>query len=127
MLQVSTRGRPAPRASRSSHSCNARSVYRRVEAMVSGGMGIPAAELRAPSRGPAPVALARQMAMYLAHTALGLGLSGVGRAAGRDRTTVAHACRLLEQRRDEAAIDAMLRRFEDALAPLAALDARARR
>jgi chromosomal replication initiation ATPase DnaA len=86
-----------------------------MEAAVASAFGIPLATLQAPSRGSAPVAFARQSAMYLAHVALGLSYTDVGRAFGRDRTTAAHACRLVESRRDDPRLDAMLGSLEQAL------------
>ncbi|SFZ85899.1 dnaA protein helix-turn-helix [Devosia enhydra] len=53
------------------------------------------------SRGTAPVAEARQLAMYLVHVILGRSYTEIGRLFGRDRTTVAHACAIIEDRRDE--------------------------
>jgi chromosomal replication initiation ATPase DnaA len=52
------------------------------------------------SRGIAKVALARQVAMYLAHVGCGLSLTAAGSLFGRDRTTVAHACLIVEDRRN---------------------------
>lgn len=72
-------------------------------------------QLTARSRGPASVALARQTAMYLAHVVLGLSYTRAGRLFGRDRTTVAHACRLVEEMRDDAAFDTRLDALERAL------------
>jgi hypothetical protein len=46
--------------------------------------------------------------MYLAHIGGGLNLSEVGRLFGRDRTTVAHACSLIEDARDDERFDRML-------------------
>jgi hypothetical protein len=69
---------------------------------------VPLARLRAGSRGAAGAAFARQSAMYLAHTVLGLNYSAVGRLFGRDRTTAAHACHTVEDRRDDPAIDIRL-------------------
>jgi chromosomal replication initiation ATPase DnaA len=66
------------------------------------------AELHAPTRGPAETAFARQVAMYLAHVACGLSFSEIGRVFERDRTTVAHACSVIEDKRDDARIDHML-------------------
>lgn len=57
------------------------------------------------SRCRAPVALARQIAMYLMHVELGLSMADVARAFARDRTTVAHACARIEDRRDDPAFD----------------------
>lgn len=47
----------------------------------------------------------RQISMYVCHVALGISQTQVGFAYGRDRTTVAHACRLTEARRDDRAYD----------------------
>ena len=57
------------------------------------------------TRGRARVAMARQVAMYLAHVGYGLTLTEVGEMFGRDRTTVAHACRRIEDKREERAFD----------------------
>lgn len=59
----------------------------------------------APGRGVRHVARARQVAMYLAHVDYGLDFAAVGRAFHRDRTTVAHACQVVEDRRDNAWFD----------------------
>jgi chromosomal replication initiation ATPase DnaA len=79
---------------------------------------VPIEEIGAPTRRSPNVALARQSAMYLAHVAFGLTLREVGRAFGRDRTTAAHACRLIENRRDDPAVDAILGALESACAAL---------
>jgi chromosomal replication initiation ATPase DnaA len=41
-----------------------------------------------------------------------MNLREVGHAFGRDRTTVAHACRVIEERRDEPGLEALLSRLE---------------
>jgi chromosomal replication initiation ATPase DnaA len=79
---------------------------------------VPVGELTATSRRPPSVAFARQSAMYLAHVTLGLSYSEIGRAFGRDRTTAAHACRLVEDRRDDPAIDALMASLESACSTL---------
>jgi hypothetical protein len=53
--------------------------------------------------------------MYLAHVAGGLPLAEVGRLFKRDRTTVAHACAVVEDRRDDPAFDRALAILEFAL------------
>lgn len=68
--------------------------------------------LLAHHRSTAPVAQARQLAMYLAHVAMGLPQTEVARAFRRDRTTVAHACRRIEDLRDRSAFDADVSRLE---------------
>ena len=86
-----------------------------INAAVSAAFTVPIGELHATTRRRAPVALARQSAMYLAHVTFGLSFTEVGRAFGRDRTTAAHACRRIEDRRAEARLDAALADLEHAL------------
>lgn len=76
---------------------------------------VPPQELRARTRRTASVARARQVAMYLAHVGLGLSYTDAGRLFGRDRTTVAHACRLVEDQREDPRFDASLDHLERAL------------
>ena len=47
----------------------------------------------------------RQIAMYVCHVALRISMSDIGDAFGRDRTTVGHACHVVEDRRDDPAFD----------------------
>jgi len=82
---------------------------------VSSAFLVPASELQAPTRCRAHVAKARQVAMYLAHVGLGLSYTDAGRLFGRDRTTVAHACRLVEERREDPRFDASLDYLEQTL------------
>ena len=84
-----------------------------------GGLAVPVGELM-PHAALVYVAFARQSAMYLAHVAFEIELGEVGRAFGRDRTTAAHACRLIEERRDDRAVDAVLAALELAAAHYAA-------
>lgn len=60
----------------------------------------------------APVAAARQLAMYLAHVGLGLSQHQVAVGFARDRRTVSHACHRVEDRRDDAAFDAQVSDIE---------------
>jgi chromosomal replication initiation ATPase DnaA len=83
-----------------------------LDLMVAGVFDVESDLLRLPTRGRARVALARQVAMYLAHIACGLSLTEVGELFERDRTTVAHACAVIEQRRDDANFDAALELLE---------------
>ena len=92
---------PHPLARRLDHPDDPWHVSRLIEQAVASVFRIEAVELLRPSRGPAPVALARQIAMYLAHVVGEIRLSEIGRIFGRDRTTVAHACKLVEDRRDD--------------------------
>jgi len=90
-----------------------------MEEAVAAAFAVPANELRAPSRRTAGAAFARQCAMYLAHVAMGLSLCAVGRIFHRHRTTAAHACQLVEKRRDDPAIDRRLDMLEGVCAELA--------
>jgi len=80
--------------------------------------GVGPADLHHTTRGRAKVALARQVAMYLAHVACGLSLTDTGRLFGRDRTTVAHACSVVEDRRDDPLFDRALDLLEWAVSAL---------
>jgi hypothetical protein len=73
---------------------------------------VPGPDLWTQTRGRPRVAFARQVAMYLAHVACGLSLTDVGQVFCRDRTTVAHACGLIEDRRDDPAFDRSLELLE---------------
>lgn len=79
-----------------------------IEHAVAHAFGVGDDDLRQSSRGRAGVALARQSAMYLAHVAGGLTLTEVGQLFQRDRTTVAHACGVIEDRRDDPKFDRVL-------------------
>lgn len=76
-------------------------LARLAETAVAATSHVPIVALRARHRGGAPAARARQTAMYLAHVAFGLTFTRVGICFGRDRTTVRHACALIEDRRDD--------------------------
>jgi hypothetical protein len=67
------------------------------------------------TRGSPPAAFARQVAMYLAHVSCGLTFTQVGHLFARDRTTVAHACIVVEDRRDEVPFDRALDLLEGAM------------
>jgi chromosomal replication initiation ATPase DnaA len=82
--------------------------------------GVGRDDLRRLSRGRAKVALARQVAMYLAHVACGLTLTDTGKLFERDRTTVAHACGVIEDRRDDPLFDRALDLLEWAVPALSA-------
>ncbi len=68
----------------------------------------PHEEIAARTRRSKAAALARQTAMYLTHIAFGMSLARVAAAFGRDRTTVSHACHVVEDRREDPGFDAYL-------------------
>ncbi|HZP10440.1 helix-turn-helix domain-containing protein [Methyloceanibacter sp.] len=75
-------------------------------------------DLRSPTRSSPRAAFARQVAMYLAHVVCGQSLTAVGTLFQRDRTTVAHACRLIEDARDDPGLDRLIEHLECAVASL---------
>jgi hypothetical protein len=90
-----------------------------IEHAVGRVFGIGGPDLRRATRGRARVALARQVAMYLAHVGCGLSLTETGRLFDRDRTTVAHACGVIEDRRDDPLFDRVLDLLEWAVPMIA--------
>lgn len=81
------------------------SIRRHLEAAAAAAFDVAIADLRSRTRGRARTAFARQTAMYAAHVVFGLSYAETGRLFGRDRTTAAHACRRVEERRDDHDID----------------------
>ena len=55
---------------------------------------------------------ARQVAMYIATVGFGMSYARVAAALGRDRSTVQHACRAVEDRRDDPAFDRWIEALE---------------
>ncbi len=103
--------------SRTSTSHDSRVGYRDAvcglcEKTVSLVLNVPLAGLQARNRCKADVALARQVAMYLCHTTFSLLMTEVGLHFRRDRTTVAHACALVEDKRDDFAFDVLICQLE---------------
>jgi DnaA-like protein len=76
------------------------------------------ADLRAPTRRSPRAAFARQVAMYIAHVVCGLSLTEVGALFARDRTTAAHACGIVEDRRDDPELDRRSEHLERAVVSL---------
>ena len=65
-------------------------------------------EMRKPGRSSLGVSRVRQVAMYVAHVVLRLSMNDIGRAFGRDRTTVLYACHLVEDLRDDTDFDRII-------------------
>jgi Bacterial dnaA protein helix-turn-helix len=83
-----------------------------MDVAIAAAFGVSVGEMRATTRRSAPAAFARQTAMYLAHVVLRQSYSAVGKLFCRDRTTAAYACAVVEERRDDPAIDNLLERLE---------------
>ena len=78
-------------------------------------------ELIKPTRATADVAFARQVAMYLAHVVYSLSYVDVAAAFHRERSTVAHACAVVEDARDDPAFEERMVKLEDRLERLDAI------
>lgn len=83
--------------------------------MVALATATPRDAMRKPSRGEANIARARQIAMYLCHVTYGYSLAKVGVLFGRDKSTVGHAVRQVEDLRDEDVFETWMRDLETAL------------
>ena len=77
--------------------------------------GVPAGEINAPKRVSNTAVRARQLAIYLTHITFHWSLNRVAYAFGRDRTTCGHACRKIEDLREDAAFDRRLAELEACL------------
>jgi len=86
-----------------------------IEALVASAFGVSRESLHASRRGPANAAFARQVAMYLSHTRLGMSFTAAGAFFGRDRTTAAHACCRVEEEREDPKIDGVMDLLERAI------------
>jgi chromosomal replication initiation ATPase DnaA len=69
-------------------------------------------DMRRAGRTGQGVSRVRQIAMYVTHITLGLTMAEVGKGFQRDRTTVLHACHLVEDMRDDAEFDAIVGTLE---------------
>ena len=76
---------------------------------------VPRAEIGGGKSRGGGVVRARQIAMYLAYVIFQWPLERVGAAFGRDRTTAGHACRQIEDLRDDRRFDDMMERLEACL------------
>ena len=106
------------KGSRSPISVGKSQLRRVIDPAVAAVFEVDIRELRIATRGSPRTALARQVAMYLAHVVCGLSLTEVGTLFARDRTTVAHACSVVEDRRDDPELDGRLEHLERAVASL---------
>lgn len=90
-----------------------------IETVLWAALGPPDGGSRGGLAGGRRAVLIRQVAMYLMHVGCGVPMERVGDAFGRDRSTVGHACRAIEDRRDDAGFDRLLDCLERAAMALA--------
>jgi hypothetical protein len=113
MLQHSPSAFPAPLESSSATTISApERTCHWVAFCVARDFGLNMIALFAPTRGAPRTAFARQVAMYLAHTGFELSLETISRVFNRDRTTVSHACHVVEDGRDDIWLDCRLEALE---------------
>lgn len=80
-----------------------------VAALVAAHFNVPAEAIRSPGQGARRLARARRIAIYLAHVAAGLSITGAGAAFARSRASAIEACRRVETERDgDRALDQLL-------------------
>ncbi|MFN7054261.1 helix-turn-helix domain-containing protein [Hyphomonas sp.] len=93
-------------------------------ALVAFALGLSAEAVAGPGRGRPVEARARHVAMYLAYTGCDMSLARVARAFQRDRSTVAHACQLVEEYREDPDFDIWVEQLAVGLRSVAVLAAR---
>ena len=76
-----------------------------VNQMVASTFELPSERLLCYNRGNARATRARQISIYLMHTALSFSLLKISRIYNKDRTTIGHACRVIEDLRDTPSFD----------------------
>ena len=80
--------------------------------VISALLGLEVSDILSPNRGSAKITFARQLSMYLCHVIGTETLRDIGAYFSRDRTTVAYACRLIEDMRDDAALNNDIEQIE---------------
>lgn len=78
-------------------------------------LGVKVDDVVSVGRGSAHAALARQVAIYLCHVVFEWSLARVAIAFGRDRSTVAHACHVIEDRREDDSFDDWIATLEESV------------
>jgi chromosomal replication initiation ATPase DnaA len=93
-----------------------RAAARLAAGVASYALGAPVEEiLDVRPGGPRETAFARQVAAYLCHVGFEMSLARVATAFGRDRSTIAHACHAIEDRREDAQFDLWIGELETML------------
>ena len=80
--------------------------------LMSALFGTSGRELREPGRGERSVSRVRQIGMYVARVTLGLRVVEIAAGFGRDKSTVVHACHIIEDLRDDVDFDRLVARAE---------------
>jgi len=90
-------------------------ITRLVARLVATGFGISANDILISQRGNATIARARQLTAYLLHTGLSMTLSEIAVILSKDRTTIGHSCRVIEDLRDDPKFDDQISEFDETI------------
>jgi len=74
--------------------------------------GVPDLDLGRPDHRAPLIDFARQVAMYLSACIFGMTMTRIGELFGRDRSTVSHALKVVEDGRTDPVFDAKIERLE---------------
>lgn len=74
--------------------------------------GVPDLDLSTPNQRAPLTDYARQVAMYLSSCSFGMTMTRIGELFGRDRSTVSHAIRVVEDGRTDPVLDEKIERLE---------------
>jgi chromosomal replication initiation ATPase DnaA len=85
------------------------------QAVVAHTYGVSLEDMSADTRGAPRAALARQIAMYLAHVVFGMSIDEIARDFARHRTTAHHALKRVEELREDPDLDRTLHFLETML------------
>lgn len=89
-----------------------REICEGMQDILSACFSMPGKEIRSQERCRNEVSRVRQIGMYVAHVVVGLTMLEVGRGFQRDRSTVAHACHVIEDLRDDPAFERIIHMVE---------------
>ena len=74
--------------------------------------GVSGRDIKSNERSRTQISRIRQIGMYVAHVTVGLTMQEVGTGFQRDRSTVAHACHVVEDLRDEPEFERIIHMLE---------------
>ena len=80
--------------------------------IISAYFNVSGRDIRSPKRHNLDVARVRQIGMYIANVVLGINMTMIGQGFGRNKSTVIHACHLIEDMRDDEEFDLLVARLE---------------
>lgn len=89
-----------------------REICEGMQDILSACFSMPGKEIRSLERCRNEVSRVRQIGMYVTHVVVGLTMLEVGKGFQRDRSTVAHACHVIEDLRDDPAFERIIHMVE---------------